>query len=344
MRSDGFFRALLRLVFFATSCSSCAIAISAGGYSSPIHVLAPGSGGRCINSTSDEVTVALRRVIIQKTAGIFSDDKKAGVAVISKLNANAGAPSKTPSVTQVDISDEHAGQVSLALEYPVASQLRLKQQSLTTQNLQLNVYLARTRGKNGFGKVLEIASEELQKLPIPQNPYSTAANQFLGFANKTIQDEISSSGGGLQFASLTMQFADHDEYLDTCLAEGYLTTGALAVLRSGGPKETKWLPVTNLDRSYCFRYSTRATYELLYAPKAASDCKGVSDSAWNEVPNDYVMLLVAAARAPAATESEGQFKSSAGLDQLVPTRFNDLAESKKLCEQMQAAPVLCGVE
>lgn len=47
---------------------------------------------KCINSTTDRVTLSVYRVIVQKTSGFFTNDKKAGVAVIATLNANSIQP------------------------------------------------------------------------------------------------------------------------------------------------------------------------------------------------------------------------------------------------------------
>jgi hypothetical protein len=312
---------------------------AAEGFSSPIHVFTPSVHARCINASNDEVTVSLRRVLIQKTGGIFVEDKRAGVAVVATLNAKGADSSKTPSVTQVTIKDEHPGQVSLALEYPIASELALKQGNALTQNLQLSLYLAKTRDKTTFGNIIDVASDALQKLPIPSNPYTQGVDKFLEFANTSIEKEIKDTGADL-FASMTMQFADRDEDVTSCLADGNQATGAMAVIRSTGDKKAKLLPITDLNAKYCFRYSTSETYELQYAAKSNIDCGAISEGQWAEVPNDYVMLLVSAAPTIKPVSPDLKDRARPGP----PERLFELLESKKLCDAMKVPASFCGVQ
>jgi uncharacterized membrane protein YgcG len=339
------------------------IALDAQGGSATIRVPSP-SASRCINSNTDEVTITLRRVLTQKTSGFFTSQNKAGVAVLATVNSSGTPPAKTPSVNEIDIQDVQPGQVSLALEYPIADQLVLKQGSTVTQNIQLDLYMAKTSGSNTFGSVLDIAGQVLQKLPIPANPFTASANQFLQFANQSIQNAVTSSGNAVLFASVNLAFADHDEAdVTTCAQDSYQSTGAIGVIRSTGASGQTLLPVVNLDQNFCFRYSSAATYELQYVQKPAAGCSSAPTTGWKEVANDYVMLLIAASKT-AATAADvhtlmmvgegiggggggragGRGGGGGGRGSATPsTRLDDLIESRKLCQAMQLSPHYCGV-
>jgi hypothetical protein len=330
--------------------SACVIALGAGvalnsalaqGIGEIVRIPAPISP-RCINSTTDEVTVTLRRIITQRTGGLFTSDNQAGVAVVTTLNADGSPPTKTPSVSLINIASAPKGQVMLLLEYPVASQLLLTQEKsptsekLVTKNMQLDLYLARVRSDNTFGKILTVASQFLGKLPIPANPYATVANQVLQFANQTITNETSREGA-LQFASVTLQFSRLNiPDLEQCTENDYQSTGAIAIIGAGGAHNVPPLPLGNLDKRYCWKYASKNTYEVLYAAKPRQGCQSLAESAYEEVPNDYVMLLVSAASVAKPTKggvaAEGSFRS------------RDLAESRKLCEAMGVDLNQCGVK
>ena len=66
------------------------------------------STSRCINSKTDDITLSVVRVTVQKTSGFFVNDKTAGIAVISTLNAAdpTTVAARTPSVNMVDISGD----------------------------------------------------------------------------------------------------------------------------------------------------------------------------------------------------------------------------------------------
>jgi hypothetical protein len=85
------------------------------------------SNPRCINSKTDEITLSVYRVTVERTGGFFTEDNQAGIAVLSVLNADGQTPAKTPSVNVISISGEHRGQVFLPWEYLIASQLSLTQ-------------------------------------------------------------------------------------------------------------------------------------------------------------------------------------------------------------------------
>ena len=261
----------------------------------PTHTAA-----RCINATTDQVTMMLRRVIIQKDSSLFTNDKKASVSIISTSNASSSAlPSaKAPSVNPVSIEDMPTGQVSLPLEYPIASLLSLPQDSpkgTYTKNILLDIYVAKKRGANTFGRVLDIAGQLIAKLPIPENPFTNATNQVLKFANDAIAAEAAADQAN-HVATVALQFNNQEQAdVQQCKSDGFEATGVIAVVGPKGPKNGPVLPFGNLQQAYCWRYSAQNTYEVQYAPRPSSgDCSAVAT--FSELPNDYLMIVLSAAK------------------------------------------------
>jgi hypothetical protein len=311
-----------------------------GGYSAPVRLVTP-IAPRCIDSKTDEVTIDLKRILLQKKSYVFTQDSKAGVAVMASLNASGNSKAAAPSVSTVPIKDEPEGQVSLAIEYPVADQLVLTQDKLVTRNIQLDIFIEKAKENNAFGDVLNLAGQVLQKLPIPDNPYVSMANQFLTFANGAINTEVQNSDNAIQIASISLLFNNTAETnIDNCVAQNYQTTGAIAVLKSdSGADDQKLLPVENLDQSYCFRYLLAPVAELQYVSQPAAGCKALDASAtWSEVPNDYLMLIISAApTAGGALHAEGADSSAR------PERRHALENSRALCREFGSDPKYCGI-
>lgn len=295
---------------------------------------------RCINYKADQVSISIRRVITQKTGDIITADKRAGVAVISTANSTTpGLQAKTPSVTLVGIQDEKKGRVSLAVEYPIAQGFALAE----TKSLFLELYLAKRREPNTFGEVLEMAGQVLGKLPIPANPYVTGVNRFLEFTNQSVKKQIEGQGGK-QFATVLLEFNDREADIKAC-GEIHAFTGAIGVIGSAGGVDPKPLSTFNIKQNYCFRYGTDTTYVIEYQRMPQSrNCADATRDAWQEVPNDYVMIVISAQK---LVDPDPSVKTTSSTEKLVRTGFvpsmKDLQQSKKLCESLKMPLSACGV-
>ena len=289
-------------------------------------------GSHCIDATSEDVTIHVRRIFIEKDAGLFTEDSRAGVLVTAKLTGRSTNPSvdvQIPSVTLVSVKDEKPGRVSLPLEYQIASYLTLNQDSVLTTDLGLSISFAKTRGTNTFGDIIDLAGEALNNLPIPNSPYVGTTNKFLKFANDAINDTTSKQMD-VPFAQLSLSFNKGKEPdINKCKSAGKESTGVIAVLLSRGLRNTELIPVANTDQLYCFKYSSKNTYELLAARKTGGLCP-VDNNAYQAVNNDYVMFIISAQNSGAGFVTD--------MDQQ-----HQIEESRSRCKALGLNPQACGV-
>jgi hypothetical protein len=304
-------------------------------------------GSHCIDATTDEVTIHFRRLFTEKTQGLFTEDRRAGVLVTAKVTGrgpNATNDVQVPSVNLLSVEDEPRGRVSVPLEYQIASSFALHQDELVTTNIQLSISLAKTRGRNTFGEILDLAGKALAKLPIPPNPYVGAANKFLQFANDAIND-TSNKQLNVPFAEVSLSFNKGQEPdLAKCKSAGNERTGAFAVLLARGAPNSELVPVTNTDQLYCFSYSSSNTYELLAANKSGGVCPS-NENAYQAVNNDYVMFLISAHprdlgtyKGPATSKGPASKEPDKGL-----ATWRQLEESRERCMVFGLPPQACGI-
>lgn len=295
------------------------------------------NGSHCIDATTEAVTIHVRRVFTEKNDSLFTEDKRAGVVLTARLigigtEANS-VDVKIPSVSLISIKDEPKGRVSLALEYQVANYLALNKDKVLTTNMQLSLSATKKRGKNTFGQILDLAGQALTKLPIPPNPYSSAASKFLEFTNNAIDASIANQQS-LPFGEISLAFNKGVEPdLNKCKSAGKERTGAFAVLLSTGLPHTELIPMTNTDQLYCFTYNSANTYEILAANRVNGVCPA-NASAYQGVNNDYTMFLMSAS---AANKVGPQFNINSIREQ------DEINESLQRCRTFGLPSEACGV-
>jgi hypothetical protein len=295
--------------------------------STPVRIEDP-TGSHCIDASKESVTIHIRRLFLQKTGGLFTEDKQAGVLVTSKLSGQGVGQSidvAIPSVNQVKISEDSKGHVSVPLEYEIAQYFTLKQPKGTYYGMNLAVSLAKTRGKNTFGEVLDLAGKALGQVKLPANPYTDAASQFLKFATDAIDNSIKNNGT-VPFANIALAFnAAAESDLKKCRAQGKERTGAFAVLLSTGDPGNL-IPVANTEALYCLSYTSGETYEITAAKRNADGSCPVA-SAYKAITNDNIFFLMSASPEKAIGKPS----------------VEEQDESRRRCEYYKLPPAACGV-
>jgi hypothetical protein len=296
----------------------------------PVRVSDP-SGSHCIDATSEDVTLYVRRIFTEKKGGLFTTDNRAGVIVTATLTGSGSGPSQKvqiPSVNLVSVQDDKPGRVSLALEYQIAAYLTLNQNKLVATDLDLAISLAKTQGLTTFGNILDIAGTALGQLPIPNNPFEDAANKILAFANAAIKSATGTNS--VPFAQVSLAFNKGKETdLAKCESAGKERTGTVAVILSTGLGGANHIPTQNTNQLYCFKYSSDATYELLAAKKTNGSCP-TDNNAYQGVTNDYVMFILS------ATPTAGSHMPTEDFNVLVN-------ESLTRCEALHIEAGACGI-
>jgi hypothetical protein len=262
-----------------------------GGPGKTIVRLKDPSGAHCIDGSKEQVTLLLKRIWTEKTSGIFTEDNKAGAIVRTDLD-NGDAKAHIPSVNFASIADDRHGHVSLALEYAIMKRFVLHQANSETSNVNVDVYLAKTRGRNTFGDIIDVAGKALAQLPVPANPYTTTAQQFLKFANDSIDKATADDIENL-IAQINLNFADRQiDDLSVCHSRGDEFTGGAAVLLSTGEENAALIPIQDADKNYCFSYSSQSVFGLTAVKMPDNHVCPTDATQYSEVPNDYVLFIL----------------------------------------------------
>jgi len=289
---------------------------------------------KCINSATDKVWLTLYRVIESKKNGFFSKENQAEIVITVKVQSDPQAPQALsfPLSTKVNIRPYGNGQISLPVEYTLVSGLNLQQTSsgnaVNYTGFSVDTTLVNIKSKGGLGSAIDALSSITgsNKLPIPDNPYSQAANYLLGFASKAIQNDIDdkNSDDKLSTATLSMNFSSDS----SCTAggvngQGFESTGTKAILMASGVPGDTLIPIDQTEQ-YCWAADVKPTFVLKAAKSVAG--KACGDPSYNSlykpVSNDYLaFFLQKQTKAPAHL--------GGGANKL---RQQDIKDAKALCD------------
>ena len=276
----------------------------------------PNAASRCINPTTDEIWLTLRRVITTRTKGWFSKD--ADVSIVINANPKTDPAPTTPIIyplaAQAQFGDAPTGQVSVPIEYTIVSGLVLTQteggKKVTYTGMGVDVTLLNTRQANGLATAIQalVTVTNSGKIPIPPSPYTTAANYLLGFANNAITKSISDTDpkNKAVTGSLALNFDTTGSNCSNKTPAGgdFETTGTKAFLSSDGIKDppagTAIYVDINQVNNFCWTAELSPGFVLKATPKSgATPCTDPSyGPQFLPVSNNYTAFFMNKATVP----------------------------------------------
>jgi hypothetical protein len=265
----------------------------------------PGAASRCINPTTDQIWLTLRRLVTNRNkGGWFSKDADVSIVINANLQTTPAlsAPISYPLAAQAKFGDALPGQVSIPIEYTIVSGLVLSQtesaKKVTYTGMGVDVTLINTKQATAFSNIIQalVTATGSGKLSIPSNPYSTAATYLLGFANTAIQNSI--KGTDNKDKAVTGALAFNFDPSGSCTGKtatggDFETTGTKAFLESDGirnpPAGTAVYVDINQTNNFCWSADLDPAFVLKATPKKAGvACTDASyASKYLPVSNNY---------------------------------------------------------
>lgn len=121
------------------------------------------AASRCINSTTDRITMHLRRIIADKDVGFFTEDRIAAVVINTIISGvEAGTKSKKvsfPRMYTVTVSPYSQGYVSLPVEEKLFSRFQLSGAGNSYDTAEIEFSLVIKKDKTNFGIALSALAD-----------------------------------------------------------------------------------------------------------------------------------------------------------------------------------------
>lgn len=261
---------------------------SAGSTGKIIVRIDDGADSRCINYASDKITMKLRRIIIKKKSGVFTEDKFVAMVLNTTLSGNdASNVNKKvtfPRLYTATIGNYSDGLVSVPVEELLFSNFTLSDGAGNRfDTTEIEFSFLSIKAQNKLGTALSTLGDITSKLPIPPNPYSDGFKFFTDYANKVISDSIANDNniaGTAKEGKISLSFSP----TNTCIGDQE-RTGTIAVV-SG----MSGAGALDISKEHCWDADLAPVFVLKYAPKPTNgaDCSTVAKGEFKLVANPYV--------------------------------------------------------
>lgn len=251
------------------------------------------AASRCINSSTDRITMHLRRMVVDKDVGVFTEAKEAGLLVNTSISGEdeKATPKKVsfPRIYSVTVAPYASGYVSLPIEEKLFSRFPLTNEGNLYDTVEVEFTIIAKRDKNPFGVALSVLADISKNLPAPINPFSDGFKYFSDYANKVVEGSLSKENNVAQSSKegkITLAFSA----TATCGADQE-KTGTLAVVRGTKGKESDGF--VNIKKDYCWRAEFKPVFTLKFANlEKETECHALLDGKFQRVNNPYIAFYL----------------------------------------------------
>ncbi|MBN9499377.1 MAG: hypothetical protein J0H39_21695 [Alphaproteobacteria bacterium] len=296
MRRLSQYLALLTVTLFSILSSVSESAAQSPAQGARIIRLDDGLGtGTCIGQ-QDQVTVTLRRVILEKQSrwlGLI-EDRELGVSLVAKVEGSSSDDKRVASFAKAmkqPVNQFGSGQIQLAQEENLLSRFALTNGTNNFSTITLQVGIFRTQGKSVAAQVLTGAIDATKSLALPVNPFVSAYAVATAYVNSVFSPLLSqaASEGEALSAQIVMNISE-----GTCSSD-FERTGTKAILLAApNPSLAGYVDIGNID-NYCFSSTLRPSFGLKASVKTSGqDCQ--SGANYFDVQNSHLAFVVNAIR------------------------------------------------
>ena len=267
---------------------------------------------RCINSTTDRITMNMRRLIVNKDVSVFTEDKTAALIVSTVISGEDGglSPRKVtfPRMYTVSVVPYSKGNTSLPIEEKLFSRFPLTNSGNSYDTAEIEFTILAKKGKAPFGVALSALADISKNLPAPINPFSEGFKYFSDYANKVVEGSLTEEnniGQQSKEGKILLSFSS----TGTCTGDQE-QTGTLAVVSGVDGKESDGF--VDIKKDYCWKADLRSVFTLKFASKASgSTCAAIAEGSYNRVTNPYIAFYLNAEPKALTSSQNAQAKTLA---------------------------------
>lgn len=245
-----------------------------------------GVSSRCINASTDQIWLTMRRIVLNKESRLFTVDKYAGIVITTTIDGKTGGKTAKiafPRMIEADIESYADGHgVSIPVEFGLLEGFQLKGEEGSYTNVDFDFNVVKGKKRNAWGDALNTLVKVTKSLPLPVNPFAEGFKFFADYANAMVDSSIQQKEqDNIKQGTVKLSFSPGGQ----CSNDNFESTGTIAVIyASPGSEAEGFVDIGRInDEGYCWGTQLRPVFSIKFGRKDAGGvCKATTS-----IRNDY---------------------------------------------------------
>lgn len=251
----------------------------------------------CIYPNKHNIYMDLRRIIIDKNAGFWEEDKSVGILLNIELEGRSLSKDRNtvrvifPKLFEASLKRYEKGSTSIPLELMIFNELDLKNENIQLNTIRVELSILKKKDPTSFGIALSSLAKVTKNFPLPANPFSDAFKYFAQYTEDVVKDYLNSDNNvdkNIRYGAFTLNFSPNGN----CVG-GFEKTGSIAFVEADNENIHK-KGIVDIKNEYCWiSITSEASFDLKFAPMPENrKCNEVLDNKFELVNNPYILFVL----------------------------------------------------
>lgn len=265
-----------------------------------------GASSRCINASTDQVWLTMRRVILNKQSSLFTEDKYAGVVVNTTISGRTGSKTEKigfPRMIEADIESYAAGRgVSIPVEFGLLEGFQLNNEGAGYTNVDFEFNIVKGKKRNAWGEALNSLISITKRLPMPSNPFSDGFQFFADYANSVVDSSVQErKADNIKQGNVRLSFSPNGQ----CSNKAFESNGTIAIIVSTpGSEADGFVDIGKINNNqYCWSAELQPAFTVKFGTVSSNGTCTPTTAIRNDYYGFFLNALpISVAKAPGLRE------------------------------------------
>ncbi len=259
----------------------------------------------CVDGSSDQIWLHLRRFIARRDSNVFKADSSIGMVIDTTITGDIGRQKDKinfPIVFQATVRSYQKGLVSIPIEKGILSGFALRSGDTRYTQVDFSFRFLKVQEDTTISRAIKSIAGITEAFNIPAELFGGSFQMYASVASSLIDNVFTDNRYSTKdpLASIVLAF-DPTGQCDNLLFE---KTGTKAVILSAGGDEKDGIVSIDTINGYCFAAELRPAFELWFWNRVGGICEARPADA-KQLRNPYFGFYVTATPTDNAAPTRG---------------------------------------